>query len=174
VGPRELLICSVFRTTRMCTEQWCFASSTRAASKHICRRTSRRAGGTGVAWWSPGSGLVRVTGKVTGEVVPLPPNTTALPPVHVVGPYVVLGRGAGRDTQTPHLRDRRRHPLGCDHVPAQRRRRCGRRDHRDAPGQTRDRAALSVPGLIVMRELRVCQHHSDFSVRTVQLKMALP
>jgi hypothetical protein len=110
VGPRELLICSVFRTTRMCTEQWCFASSTRAASKHICRRTSRRAGGTGVAWWSPGSGLVRVTGKVTGEVVPLPPNTTA----------------------------------------------------------------LSVPGLVVMRELGVCQHHSDFSVRTVQLKMALP
>jgi hypothetical protein len=41
---------------------------------------------------------VRVTGEVTGEVVPLPPNTTVLPPVHVVGPYVVVGNGRDGDT----------------------------------------------------------------------------
>jgi hypothetical protein len=55
-------------------------------------------GGTGVAWWSRESGLVRVTGEVSGEVVPLPPGTTVLPPVHVVGPYVVVGKSGVSDT----------------------------------------------------------------------------
>jgi len=59
-------------------------------------------GGTGVGWWSPQSGLVRVGGEVTGEVVPLPPETTVLPPLHVVGPYVVVGNGRDGDTPEQH------------------------------------------------------------------------
>jgi hypothetical protein len=43
-------------------------------------------GATGVAWWSPQSGLVRVTGNIV-EV------KDWLPPVSVVGPYVVIGHG---------------------------------------------------------------------------------
>jgi hypothetical protein len=49
-------------------------------------------GGTGVAWWSPGSDLVRVTGEVVPSVTTLLPQNV-LTPLHVVGPYVVLGRG---------------------------------------------------------------------------------
>lgn len=49
---------------------------------------------TGVAWWSPGSGLVRVTGEVVGVL-----EEKWLPPVLVVGPYVVIDRGR-QDTDT--------------------------------------------------------------------------
>ncbi|WP_319453163.1 MULTISPECIES: hypothetical protein [unclassified Mycobacterium] len=49
-------------------------------------------GTTGVAWWSPESGLVRVTGDVVGK-------SDWLPPVHVVGPYVIIDRGR-QDTDT--------------------------------------------------------------------------
>ena len=49
-------------------------------------------GTTGVAWWSPESGLVRVTGDVVGR-------SNWLPPVHVVGPYVIIERGR-QDTDT--------------------------------------------------------------------------
>jgi hypothetical protein len=38
----------------------------------------------------------------------------------------------------------------------------------------REKSTMSVPGLVVMRELGVYQHHSSFSGRTVQIKMALP
>jgi hypothetical protein len=41
-------------------------------------------GGTGVAWWAPGSGLVRITGDFIRV-------KNWLPPVYVVGPYVVIG-----------------------------------------------------------------------------------
>lgn len=44
-------------------------------------------GGTGVAWWSPDSGLVRVTGEVVA------PITRGVPLVSVAGPYVVIERG---------------------------------------------------------------------------------
>jgi hypothetical protein len=43
-------------------------------------------GGTGVAWWSPATGQVRVTGKVVTI-------DKWLPPVHVVGPYVLIEKG---------------------------------------------------------------------------------
>ena len=43
-------------------------------------------GGTGVAWWSPQTGLVRVTGEVVSV-------KKWLPPVYVAGPYVVIGKG---------------------------------------------------------------------------------
>jgi hypothetical protein len=43
-------------------------------------------GAAGLAWWSPQSGLVRVIGDIV-EV------TDWLPPVSVVGPYVVIGEG---------------------------------------------------------------------------------
>ena len=49
-------------------------------------------GTTGVAWWSPETGLVRVTGDVVGK-------SEWLPVVHVVGPYVVIERGR-QDTDT--------------------------------------------------------------------------
>ena len=42
-------------------------------------------GGTGVAWWSPNSGLVRVTDNL--------PLVNRLEPLYVDGPYVVLDRG---------------------------------------------------------------------------------
>ena len=42
-------------------------------------------GGTGVAWWSPNSGLVRVTDNL--------PPANHQEPLYVVGPYVVLDRG---------------------------------------------------------------------------------
>lgn len=44
-------------------------------------------GGTGVAWWSPDSGLVRVTGEVVA------PIRLSVPAVSVAGPYVVIDRG---------------------------------------------------------------------------------
>jgi hypothetical protein len=43
-------------------------------------------GGTGVAWWTLGSGLVRVTGDFVRA-------RNGPPPVYVVGPYVVIGEG---------------------------------------------------------------------------------
>jgi hypothetical protein len=43
-------------------------------------------GGTGVAWWSQATGLVRVTGKVVAV-------DKWLPPVYVVGPYVLIEKG---------------------------------------------------------------------------------
>jgi hypothetical protein len=43
-------------------------------------------GGTGVAWWSQATGMVRVTGKVVAV-------DKWLPPVHVVGPYVLIEKG---------------------------------------------------------------------------------
>ncbi len=46
-------------------------------------------GGTGMAWWTPASGLVRVTGEFVSV-------KTWLPPVYVVGPYVVIGKGRGQ------------------------------------------------------------------------------
>jgi hypothetical protein len=49
-------------------------------------------GGTGVAWWSPQTGLVHVTGEVVSV-------KKSLPPVYVVGPYVVIGKGR-QDTDT--------------------------------------------------------------------------
>ncbi|MGH3642572.1 MAG: hypothetical protein ACRDUX_26495 [Mycobacterium sp.] len=48
-------------------------------------------GGSGVAWWSPDSGLVRVTGDVVRV-------TDVLPPVYVVGSYVVIGEHRQGDT----------------------------------------------------------------------------
>jgi hypothetical protein len=54
--------------------------------------TGLEQGTTGVAWWSPESGLVRVTGDVVGR-------SNWLPPVHVVGPYVIIERGR-KDTDT--------------------------------------------------------------------------
>ncbi len=48
--------------------------------------TETERGGTGIAWWSPNSGLVRITGGV-------PVEANQLPQVYVVGPYVILGRG---------------------------------------------------------------------------------
>lgn len=50
-------------------------------------------GGTGVAWWSPGFALVRVTGDVVDVA-------TAVPPVWVVGPYIVLGKGRAGEPDT--------------------------------------------------------------------------
>jgi hypothetical protein len=43
-------------------------------------------GATGVAWWSPQSGLVRIAGDIVKV-------KDWLPPVSVVGPYVVIGEG---------------------------------------------------------------------------------
>ena len=51
-------------------------------------------GGTGVAWWAPGSGLVRVS--FTGDVIRV---KDWLPPVYVVGPYVVIDDGRAADTK---------------------------------------------------------------------------
>lgn len=55
-------------------------------------------GGTGVAWWSPDSGLVRVTGEVVA------PIRLSVPVVSVAGPYVVIDRGpregSARDAYT--------------------------------------------------------------------------
>jgi hypothetical protein len=49
-------------------------------------------GGTGVAWWSPQTGLVRVTGEAVSV-------KKWLPPVYVAGPYVLTGKGRqGSDT----------------------------------------------------------------------------
>jgi hypothetical protein len=48
-------------------------------------------GGTGVAWWSPESGVVRVTGDVVRV-------TGVLPPVYVVGSYVVIDKHRQGDT----------------------------------------------------------------------------
>ena len=45
-------------------------------------------GGTGVAWWSPTEGLVRITRKI-------PDGKNQVAPLYVVGPYVVLDRGRG-------------------------------------------------------------------------------
>ena len=45
-------------------------------------------GGTGVAWWSPTEGLVRITRKN-------PDGKNQVAPLYVVGPYVVLDRGRG-------------------------------------------------------------------------------
>ena len=49
-------------------------------------------GATGVAWWSPDSGLVRITGDVVDV-------TDWLPPTYVVGPYAVIDKG--RQVVTP-------------------------------------------------------------------------
>jgi len=47
---------------------------------------------TGVAWWSPESGLTRVAGDIVGK-------SDWLPPVWLAGPYVVVDRGhQGADT----------------------------------------------------------------------------
>ena len=47
---------------------------------------------TGVAWWSPESGLTRVAGDIVGK-------SNWLPPVWMAGPYVVIDRGhQGADT----------------------------------------------------------------------------
>ena len=43
-------------------------------------------GGTGIAWWSPTAGLVRITRKD-------PDGKSLLSPLYVVGPYVVIARG---------------------------------------------------------------------------------
>jgi hypothetical protein len=43
-------------------------------------------GGTGVAWWSRATGMVHVTGKVVAV-------DKSLPPVYVVGPYVLIEKG---------------------------------------------------------------------------------
>jgi hypothetical protein len=51
-------------------------------------------GGTGIAWWSAGSGLVRVG----GEAIPSVPEW--VPPVNVVGPYVVIDEGRPSDWRT--------------------------------------------------------------------------
>jgi hypothetical protein len=51
------------------------------------------AGVIGVAWWSPQSGLVRVTGDVLHV-------TDTLPKVWVVGPYVVIEKYR-QETNTP-------------------------------------------------------------------------
>jgi hypothetical protein len=45
-------------------------------------------GGSGVAWWSPAGGLVRIAGDFLGLA-------GAVPPVFVVGPYVFIGKGRG-------------------------------------------------------------------------------
>jgi hypothetical protein len=45
----------------------------------------------GIDWWTTGSALVRITGDA------LPSVTTSLPPMYVVGPYVVIGQGSRKD-----------------------------------------------------------------------------
>ena len=50
--------------------------------------TGTEQGGTGVAWWSPTEGLVRITRKN-------PDGKNQVAPLYVVGPYVVLDRGRG-------------------------------------------------------------------------------
>ena len=83
-------------------------------------------GGTGVAWWSPTEGLVRITRKY-------PDGKNQVSPLYVVGPYVVLDRGAPATSTTPSRRSstpaRARSPT-CTIC---RRRR--RRDHRDGLGR---------------------------------------
>ena len=84
-------------------------------------------GGTGVAWWSPTDGLVRITRKI-------PDGKNQVAPLYVVGPYVVLDtRPRGREVR--HLRDGHRHPLGCVHLLARVCRRCRRRDDRGGLGR---------------------------------------
>ena len=45
----------------------------------------------GIAYWSPNSGLVRITGNITGG------GKHQLTPLYVVGPYVVIDRGRNDD-----------------------------------------------------------------------------
>ena len=55
-------------------------------------------GGTGVAWWSPGSGPLRVTGESMRPRTGPASVKDWVPPVYVVGPYVVIGTGRPSDT----------------------------------------------------------------------------
>ena len=54
-------------------------------------------GGTGVAWWSPGSGLVRVTGEAMRPRTGPASGSDWVPPVYVVGPYVIVDAGRPSD-----------------------------------------------------------------------------
>jgi hypothetical protein len=53
--------------------------------------TGTEQGGTGVAWWSPTEGLVRIAREV-------PDGKNQVAPLYVVGPYVVLNRGRSDGT----------------------------------------------------------------------------
>jgi hypothetical protein len=55
-------------------------------------------GGTGVAWWSPGSALVRVTGEAMRPRTGPASVSEWVPPVYVVGPYVIIDTGRPSDT----------------------------------------------------------------------------
>jgi hypothetical protein len=55
-------------------------------------------GGTGVAWWSPGSGLVRVTGESMRPRTGPASVSDWVPAVYVVGPYVIVDTGRPSDT----------------------------------------------------------------------------
>jgi hypothetical protein len=55
-------------------------------------------GGTGVAWWSPGSGPVRVTGEAMRPRTGPASGSDWVPPVYVVGPYVLVDAGRPSDT----------------------------------------------------------------------------
>jgi hypothetical protein len=55
-------------------------------------------GGTGVAWWSPGSGLVRVTGESMRPRTGPASGSDWVPAVYVVGPYVFIDVGRPSDT----------------------------------------------------------------------------
>ena len=72
-------------------------------------------GGTGVAWWSPNSGLVRVTDEIipAGRI-----DTTTCRRCMWSGPMWCSTEARQWHAEIRHLRDRRRHPLGCGHLPA--------------------------------------------------------
>lgn len=55
-------------------------------------------GGTGIAWWSPGLGLVRVTGESMRPHTWPASGSEWVPPVYVIGPYVIIGTGRAGDT----------------------------------------------------------------------------
>jgi hypothetical protein len=55
-------------------------------------------GGTGVGWWSPGSGPVRITGEAMRPRTGPASVSDWVPRVYVVGPYVVIDTGRPSDT----------------------------------------------------------------------------
>jgi hypothetical protein len=55
-------------------------------------------GGTGIAWWSPGSALVHITGEAMRPRTGPASASEWVPPVYVVGSYVIVDVGSPTDT----------------------------------------------------------------------------